>query len=174
MAVHSNRTIVSVGLSAYSLNFNGATLINNSGFESGASGYPTDWTHIGTAGSSSWSTQRFYKGSRSIRLSDPATNTNSGARSIATAVTHGQIVTATGWSYNESGTSWLYINFYNSSGARIDIGEYRVQFTATGIWDSKVLSVVAPQGTATARAAVYCDYTNQGVAFFDDVRLFIE
>ncbi|MDF2715248.1 MAG: heparinase, partial [Paenibacillus sp.] len=141
----------------------------NGDLEEVVGGKPVGWTSIGASDVYASVTSKVYGGAYSVRMEDPSSNGGPGLRSGQVPVVPDQLYQASVWSYNESGNSQLYMEFWNSSNVRIDtkIGSN----STTGVWSPITIEGYAPAGAAYATLLLYQHKANIGTAYFDDASL---
>ncbi|TMV43691.1 hypothetical protein FE783_34795 [Paenibacillus mesophilus] len=141
----------------------------NGDFEEVSGGKPVGWTSLGAADVYASVTSKVYGGAYSVRMEDPSSNGGPGLRSGQIPVVPDQAYQATVRSYNESGNSQLYLEFWNSSNVRIEtkIGTN----SSIGVWSPISIDAYAPAGAAYATLLLYQHKANIGIAYFDDASL---
>lgn len=143
-----------------------ATFPYNGSFEEVSGGKPAGWSSLGAADVIASVTSTVYAGSYSLRMDDPSANGGPGLRSGQIPVVPDQLYEASVMSYNESGTSQLYMEFWNSSNVRI---ETKIGTNASiGTWGRISIESYAPAGAAYATLLLYQHKANIGIAYFDE------
>ncbi|RKN78235.1 carbohydrate binding domain-containing protein [Paenibacillus ginsengarvi] len=137
----------------------------NGGFEEVTEGKPVGWTPLGAGQDYSSVTTTVYSGTYSLKMVDPDANSGPGLRSGSMPVVPDQLYRASVQSYNESGVSQLYLEFWNSSNVRIDTKI--ATNSAIGSWKPITIESYAPQGAAYATLLMYLHKGNIGTAYFD-------
>ncbi|MEF3304676.1 FIMAH domain-containing protein [Paenibacillus sp. GYB003] len=137
----------------------------NGGFEEVSAGKPVGWTPLGSGFEYGAVTNTVYSGVYSLKLVDPNNTAAPGLRSGSMPVVPDQLYEASVQSYNESGVSQLYLEFWNSSNVRIDTKI--ATNSTTGTWSPLKIEGYAPQGAAYATLLVYLHKANIGTAYFD-------
>lgn len=138
----------------------------NAGFEESAAGKPVGWTPLAAGTDYATVTSVVYSGSFSVRMVDPTDASGPGLRSGHMPVTPQQMYEASAYSYNESGSSQLYLEFWNSANTRI--GTKIVSNNSTGKWSRMTVEGEAPPEAATATLLLYQHKGNVGTAYFDE------
>ena len=106
--------------------------IENGGFEVvDTNGVPDKWIYIGAAGIEG-STVRYDEGSRSLKINDTSTSQEALARSCCIEIVEDKNYIARAKCYLESGSVYLYLEFWDGSGNRIQ--ETHSELTHTGSW----------------------------------------
>lgn len=145
------------------------TLLANGGFESVTGGMPDGWTPIVGGSHYGVSTTTVWEGTYSARLSDPSAGFGIGLRSAQVPAAEGELLKADIAVYAESGSAFVYLEYWNASNQRI--GVRTAGNTATGAWERLRLELEAPSGTAYATLLLYSSIPNTGTAYFDDAQL---
>ncbi|WP_158289613.1 heparinase II/III domain-containing protein [Paenibacillus flagellatus] len=137
----------------------------NGGFEEVAGGKPAGWSALGAGVAYSSVTSNVYEGAYSVRMDDPSADSGPGLRSGAMPVVPDRLYRASVRSYNESGSSQLYMEFWNSANVRI---ETKIATnSAVGSWNPISIESYAPAGAAYATLLLYQHKANVGTAYFD-------
>lgn len=139
----------------------------NNGFEEAVDGKPTGWRTL--AGAYQTSTEQAYEGARSVKLFDPSAASGTGVRTVPIPVVRGETYQASVYSFNETGSSHLYLEFWDANNVRID----HVIGTNNGLngWNAINLQRVAPAAAVYATLLVYQSGGNIGTAYFDKAEL---
>lgn len=143
--------------------------IANSGFESGSP--PTNWSVFG----GTWGTQqtistvRSIEGTKSLKINDTSNTAAYGMVSDKIAAHPYSTYEAYVSVYAESGSGQLYLEFWDSSNARI--GVQIASTSTTGAWEYLKVSGQAPAGTATVSLMMYSSKTNVGASYYDAVSI---
>ncbi|MDF2717680.1 MAG: hypothetical protein K0R28_4605, partial [Paenibacillus sp.] len=137
----------------------------NLDFESVAGGAPANWTGFNASSSAISVTDIVYSGQYGIRMDDPSPTAGYGMRSVHLPASPGEFYRASVQSYNESGVSELYLEFWNSANQRIGVTTYAN--SSIGKWTPLVIEQTAPAGTAYATILLYLNSGNVGTAYFD-------
>ncbi|NEE04334.1 PQQ-like beta-propeller repeat protein [Phytoactinopolyspora halotolerans] len=146
-------------------------LLANPGFERVDAGLPTAWEpfnarsaeHVHSA------TDVTRSGARSVRLDDPSGSLGIGLRSDRVPVTAGTSYQATVFTYNTSGQSDLYLEFWNAAGTRIS-AQFRTNPTLDS-WQELRVNGHAPDDATHATVLIYLSAANTGTSYADDARL---
>lgn len=138
----------------------------NGGLEEVTAGKPVGWTRLGAADVYASVTTTVYSGTYSVKLEDPSANAGPGLRSGPIPVEPEQSYRATVQSYNESGTSQLYLEFWNSSNVRI--ATKIATNSAIGSWNVILAESDAPPDASYATLLLYQHKANIGIAYFDE------
>ncbi|RKN84524.1 glycoside hydrolase domain-containing protein [Paenibacillus ginsengarvi] len=144
-------------------------LVVNPGFEQVSGGKPANWVMFNTSTYQSV-TNIVYSGTSSVKLTNNLVG--NGLRSSPIAITPGIGYKASVYSYNESGSSQLYLEFWDRNNTRIAVKT--TGQSVGGVWTRMEASLAAPAGAVTATVLMYQSASNKGVAYFDDASLVIE
>ena len=126
---------------------------------------PVNWSYVGdNPGFFSGSTARAYDGSRSLKIYDTSALEDTFAESAHIPVNAGTAYVARVFGYVESGTHYLYLEFFNSAGTRI--GEFHKGLSTTGAWRQISITGEAPSSTSYACVSIYSNTSNTGTAYF--------
>ena len=139
--------------------------IANGGFEETENGKPVGWTPWGNTVFESVY-EPVLSGEKSVKLTDASSASGNGIRSTSVPVVPGQYYRASVYSYVESGTSQLYLEFWNAANERIDVKIANI--SSTGRWDNASIVAIAPQNAVAATLLLYQHVGNVGTAYFDD------
>ncbi|GIP33313.1 heparinase II/III family protein [Paenibacillus sp. J2TS4] len=137
----------------------------NGDFEEAVDGKPANWKPLDNASAYSVVTEPVYSGQYSVKLEDPSDTVGPGLRSEPIPVTPDNRYKASVQSYNESGVSQLYLEFWDSSNQRIDVKI--ASNNELGRWKPIMIEAYAPEGAVYATLLLYQHKTNVGVAYFD-------
>ncbi|MDI4645024.1 heparinase II/III domain-containing protein [Cohnella hashimotonis] len=137
----------------------------NLDFETVADGGPANWTRYSASSGAISVTDIVYSGQYSIRMDDTSPTAGIGMRSIHLPASPGEVYQASVQSYNASGISELYLEFWNSANQRIGVATYAN--SSIGKWTPLVIEQTAPAGTAYATLLLYSNSGNVGTAYFD-------
>ncbi|MEF3303797.1 FIMAH domain-containing protein [Paenibacillus sp. GYB003] len=146
-----------------------ANLVANPGFEQVSGGKPSDWVMFNTSTYQSV-TNTVYSGSYAVKLTNNLVG--NGLRSSKIAVKPGIAYKASVYSYNESGGSQLYLEFWDRNNVRIGVKTTGQSIPAA--WTKMEASLAAPANAVTATVLLYQNASNKGVAYYDDASLTIE
>jgi len=139
----------------------------NFGFEDLTGGKPAKWTLLGNEDDDYQSvTTPVYGGTHSVKLDDLSNQTSIGLRSVKLPVTPGTDYRASVMSYNLTGESELYLEFWNSADERIDVLTGMNQ--ALNEWTKISLAGMAPEEATYATLLIYMHIANEGTAYFDE------
>ncbi|MFK7696968.1 glycoside hydrolase domain-containing protein [Paenibacillus sp. HJGM_3] len=138
-------------------------LLNGDFEQQGANGKPLNWSAFQPASVFESVSSPVHGGNLSVKLTSKGAN---GVRSAKIPVTAGNIYTATLHSFNESGASSLYLEFWNSSNVRIAVKTQ--DNLERGTWIQQKLMMQAPAGAVTATVLQYQGAANTGVTYIDD------
>ncbi|MBO0882599.1 MAG: hypothetical protein J2P17_20160, partial [Mycobacterium sp.] len=146
-------------------------LLPNPGFEEVVNNLPSNWSPFNAASVPyiATATDQVHAGTRSVRLSDPATNTGPGLRSARIPVTAGESYRASVLSFNVAGTSELLLEFWNSAGSRVSV--VVADNKVVGSWEQLTVLGTAPSTAVRATVLLYLTTQNVGSAYFDDAAL---
>ncbi len=141
------------------------TILLQEGFEGTGRQLPVGWVILG--GLVEVTNERSSKGSFSIKVNDTSSIENAGIRTRHVAVEEGSIYLASVESFNESGISQIYFEFWNSKGSRIahTVGTNSTKAT----WQTMFANGVAPEGATSATLLLYGHGANVGVSYYDNV-----
>lgn len=142
-------------------------LLINSGFEDVAGTLPAHWTRI--AGTVRSSTEQARTGTRSVYLDDSSTSTATGLRSTTVGINAGTQYRASAYALTVSGSSTLYLEFWDSAGARVSATTATT--TEVGGWTPVSVTATAPATAVSASVLLYRDSAGTGSAYFDDAAL---
>jgi hypothetical protein len=132
--------------------------------------FPLNWVPSYTTSMVTSSTAESFNGAKSIKISDISSSLNTGARSHSiNNVTVGRIYQVTSMCYVESGSAYLYLEFWDSQNTRI--GVHSESNTETGKWEKIKVSGTAPANTAYITVLVYSSVGNIGTSYFDCINL---
>lgn len=149
--------------------FESVNLVANGGFEETSAGKPIDWVKFHADSVYESVTTPVHGGSHSVKLTSNGAN---GIRSNHIKVYPGESYTASVYSYNESGTSDWYLEFWDKNNRRIGVKTARNN--VIGSWEKMVISMSAPENTAYATVLLYQNSRNKGIAYYDDASLDID
>lgn len=142
-----------------------AGLPYNGGFEEVTQGKPAGWTPLGAGIDYASSVTTVLDGVYSVKMKDPSASAGPGLRSGSMPVVPDNLYRAAVHSYNESGTSQLYLEFWNSANVRIDT---KIATNSDiGTWSPITIEAYAPAGAVYATLLLYQHKTNVGTAYFD-------
>lgn len=162
MLMHSPFT----GLSGPSSASAAGSTILNGGFEDVANGKAAGWNAYEAASNFELVGEPVRTGSFSMKLADSDPGKGNGVRSEPVAVTPGESYSASVFGCNDSGTSELYLEFWNSSNQRIAV--QRTSVPQQGQWHKVEITAAAPQQAVRATLLLYQSVGNVGIAYFDD------
>ena len=147
------------------------SLVANSSFDYiDNANMPIGWTLLGdNIGFFSGSDTRASDGKWSIKIDDTSSSQDALARSNNISVVSGYQYSATADCYLESGVSYLYLEFFNDSGVRVQ--ENHTQLSTTGSWQTMSITGTAPSTARYACVSVYSNPSNVGISYFDSVKL---
>jgi hypothetical protein len=138
----------------------------NAGFERVSGDKPVGWTSLGSGFEYAADSSVVYSGSYSLKMVDPSADIGTGLRSASIPVVPDQLYQASVYSYNESGVSQLYVEYWNSANVRIDV---KIATNSTvGEWSKMTIDSYAPAGAAYATLLMYLHKDNVGTAYFDE------
>lgn len=143
----------------------------NTGFEDGVddSGLAVKWnTHPATP-IGKVTEERSHSGKTALKFVDESNTQSYAIQSDLYPAIPGETYRATSWVYNESGSGWLYLEFYEDSVNRLT--EQIVRVTTSGVWTQAVAEVVCPPQAKYVSCLFYSSLGNVGVSYFDDVSL---
>jgi hypothetical protein len=138
----------------------------NGGFEEVAGGKPVGWTSLSPSSVYSSDSTTVHSGVYSLKMEDLSTTSGPGLRSSSMPVIADKLYEASVYSYNESGVSQMYLEFWNSSNVRIVTKI--ITNSAIGSWEKLEIQSEAPAGATYATLLMYQHVGNQGTAYFDD------
>lgn len=138
----------------------------NGDFEETAGGKPVGWSPLAAGNVFSSVSSTVYEGASSVKMEDPSSTQGPGLRSQKITVAADQAYEASVMSYNESGVSQLYVEYWNSSNVRI--GTQIAANNATGQWNRIFIESYTPENTAYVTLLLYQHIGNIGVAYFDN------
>jgi hypothetical protein len=137
-------------------------LLKNASFETGTA---DGWTLSGTNMTVQSTEKR--SGSYALRIVDTSTSASEYAYQIVSA-TAGTVYTLSAYAKMVSGTQDLYLDFLDSTGARI--APYIISFSET-TWTRKSITQTAPADTASIKVWLYSDVSNTSDGYWDDMQL---
>jgi hypothetical protein len=137
-------------------------LLKNASFETGTA---DGWTLSGTNMTVQSTEKR--SGSYALRIVDTSTSASEYAYQIVSA-TAGTVYTLSAYAKMVSGTQALYLDFLDSTGARI--AAYIISFSET-TWTRKSITQTAPADTASIKVWLYSDVSNTSDGYWDDMQL---
>jgi hypothetical protein len=137
-------------------------LLKNASFETGTA---DGWTLSGTNMTVQSTEKR--SGSYALRIVDTSTSASEYAYQIVSA-TAGTVYTLSAYAKMVSGTQDLYLDFLDSTGARI--AAYFISFSET-TWTRKSITQTAPADTASIKVWLYSDVSNTYDGYWDDMQL---
>ncbi len=141
------------------------------GFEAGEAALPPGWT-VFSGETQTRTTEAAHTGKYSFRIEDRLPAGGIGLRSPLVPVAPGQEYTATAWVLTKEGNASFYIEFWDETKkTRLVPISVTVKYSAAGEWQQAVVKNVAPDNARYASVILYSVSTNQGVSYFDDVRL---
>jgi hypothetical protein len=105
------------------------------------------------------------EGAYSVKMEDPSSTIGPGLRSGQIPVVPDNLYRASVQSHNESGTSQLYLEFWNSSNVRIDVKI--ATNSVVGSWNPISIEAYAPAGAVYATLLLYQHKGNIGITYFD-------
>lgn len=149
-----------------------SNLLPNGDFESIMNGKPVDWlpfNHLYADYASSASPAPVYSGTSSVKVTDHYNHVGSGLRSAFIPVTPGQMYHASAYSYNQSGTSELYLEFWNSAKTRLSVSI--VKNLTSNEWKAMETEAAVPADAAFATVLLYQNGPNLGTTYFDKTTL---
>ncbi|MCU6713084.1 heparinase II/III family protein [Paenibacillus sp. J5C_2022] len=138
----------------------------NPGFEQAADSKPVDWQLYEAVSVVESVYDPVRSGYRSVKLVDASQSSGNGLRSHPLAVDPGQSYTASVYGWNESGTSQLYLEFWNEAGTRIGVQTANVPGLQQ--WKQVSITADAPDDSSYATLLLYQHVTNVGTSFIDD------
>ncbi|RAV09739.1 S-layer homology domain-containing protein [Paenibacillus contaminans] len=151
-------------------------LLPNSGFEdlyadtTDGKERPTGWKVWGSAVYESvYSPAPVRSGTYSVKLTDASSTSTYGITTDRVDVTPGNPYKASVYTFNESGTSNIYLKFYDSAGK--DAGSINTENKTSKIWSLMEVEMKAPAGAVKAEILLVQGKANVGVAYFDDAFL---
>lgn len=112
---------------------------------------------------------RAYSGKYSVKIEDTSTTVSAGLRSPRIPIKEGVTYVARVESFNESGVSQLYLEFWDDTGTRN--GVFISDNSSQGEWAMIAVSGKAPRGARTATLLVYSHTGNVGVSYYDNAEL---
>ena len=126
----------------------------NPGFEEGLNedGTVINWEKYGPNNSATISSDIVHSGNYAARLSASESGGN-GLHSCKVAVSPNVMYRGQGMIYNDTGTSDLYLEFYNEAGNRIDVKT--AALSRTREWIQVNVDAVAPQDAVYAQLLIY-------------------
>ncbi|MDF2815465.1 MAG: hypothetical protein K0Q81_1665, partial [Paenibacillus sp.] len=137
----------------------------NGGFEEVVEGKPAGWIGLGSGVVYNASSTLVLEGAYSVKMEDPSSTIGPGLRSGQIPVVPDNLYRASVQSHNESGTSQLYLEFWNSSNVRIDVKI--ATNSAVGSWNPISIEAYAPTGAVYATLLLYQHKGNIGITYFD-------
>lgn len=138
----------------------------NGDFETVVDGVPANWSKT-DQGTQQSVTDVVYSGVYSVKLQDPSASSGNGYRSIRLPVQAGETYRTAAYSLNQSGSSDLYLEFWNSSGSRI--GVKTLTNNSSNVWVPLEIVMKAPAGASYATVLLYQNNGNVGTSYFDAV-----
>ncbi|WP_157213474.1 heparinase II/III domain-containing protein [Paenibacillus senegalensis] len=140
----------------------------NGGFEEFSSGSFSGWNVLNSGTIFEQVSSTVYEGEYSVKITD-TDSLGKGLRSQFYPVNPNQAYQASVYSYNESGRSQLYLEFWDSSHTRI---QTTIQTNSSlGLWQQIEIKAMAPETAAYATVLVYLDGPNTGISYFDNASL---
>ncbi|MFK7691415.1 FIMAH domain-containing protein [Paenibacillus sp. HJGM_3] len=144
-------------------------LLANPGFEQVSGGKPVNWVMFNTSTYQSV-TNMVYSGSYSVKLTNNLVG--NGVRSAKIDISPGIVYKASVYSYNESGGSQLYLEFWDRNNTRVGVKTTGQSVPAA--WTRMEAELAAPSNAVTATVLMYQNASNKGVAYYDAASLTIE
>ncbi|MFC5471191.1 OmpL47-type beta-barrel domain-containing protein [Cohnella suwonensis] len=139
-------------------------VLPNSGFEEVANGKPLNWSVI--SGTVTSSTAVVRGGTYSVVISDSSTTASAGLRSVKMPVTPGKEYEASVYSFNASGSSAFYLEFWDANNTLLP--SPNVSNNTTNQWKRLAMTQTAPAGAVNASLRLYSGLGNVGTLYFDD------
>lgn len=144
-------------------------LLVNPGFEQVSGGKPVNWVMFNTSTYQSVPNM-VYSGSYSVKLTNNLVG--NGVRSAKIDISPGILYKASVYSYNESGGSQLYLEFWDRNNTRV--GVKTTGQSVPQAWTRMEAELAAPSNAVTATVLMYQNASNKGIAYYDDATLTIE
>ncbi|MDC3423124.1 carbohydrate binding domain-containing protein [Aquibacillus sp. 3ASR75-11] len=111
-----------------------------------------------------------YSGERSVKITDQSSGASVGLYSSAVEVVPGMVYTVVGKAFLESGSTSVYLKYYDSAGS--EVGSYRTSFsTPVGQWVTVKAEGVAPDNAVSAKIFLYAGVAGQSVSYYDDLSI---
>ncbi|MGD7707479.1 heparinase II/III domain-containing protein [Microlunatus sp. Y2014] len=143
-------------------------LLSNGGFETlDAGGHPVGWDRVGTVVSV---TDPVHEGARAVRLDDTSATAGVYVRSAKIAAEPAVVYDATAWTKQSGSGPYLYLEFWDADGTRIQVKQIRADVSITD-WQQLTATASAPDDATQVSVLCYASVADVGAVVFDDVRL---